>query len=51
MISPKHSHKLALKIIGQYLKATSNRELVINPYPELNSYCYYDVDYSGMYGH
>ena len=34
MFCPKHSHELALKRIGRYLKNTSSRGMVINPMRE-----------------
>jgi hypothetical protein len=35
MFCPKHSHELALKHIGRYLKNTSSHGMVINPTREL----------------
>ena len=49
---PKHSHELALKLIGGYLKQTSERGMIMNlstdicktdPYP--------DAVFAEMYGH
>ena len=51
MFSPKHSHELALKRIGKYLKNTSSRGMVINPTRELTIDAYPDGDFAGMYGH
>jgi hypothetical protein len=51
MFCPKHSHELALKCIGRYLKNTSSRGMVINPMRELTIYTYPDADFAGMYGH
>ena len=52
MFSPKHSHELALKRIGRYLKNTSDRGMVIKPMRELlNVDAYPDADFAGMYGH
>ena len=31
MFSPKHLHEFALKLIGRYLKQTSDHEMVMNP--------------------
>ncbi len=51
MFCPKHSHELALKRIGRYLKGTATRGMVINPTRELNIDAYPDADFAGMYGH
>ncbi len=51
MFCPKHSHELALKRIGRYLKNTSSHGLVINPTRELTIDAYPDSDFAGMYGH
>ena len=51
MFAPKHSHELALKRIGRYLKNTSERGMVIQPTRELNVDAYPDADFAGMYGH
>ena len=51
MFAPKHSHELALKRIGQYLKNTSERGMIIQPTRELNVDAYPDADFMGMYGH
>ena len=52
MFAPKHSHELALKRIGRYLKSTSDRGMVIKPMRELlNVDAYPDADFAGMYGH
>jgi hypothetical protein len=51
MFCPKHSHKLALKRIGRYLKNTSSRGMVINPMRELTIDAYPDADFAGMYGY
>ena len=51
MFCPKHSHELALKRIGRYLKNTSSRGMVINSMRELTIDAYPDADFSGMYGH
>jgi hypothetical protein len=51
MIFPKHSHELALKCIGRYLKNTSSRGMVINPTRELTIDAYPDAYLAGMYGH
>ena len=51
MFAPKHSHELALKRIGRYLKNTSERGMVIQPTRELDVDAYPDADFAGMYGH
>ncbi len=51
MFCPKHSHELALKRIGRYLKNTSSHGMVINPTRELTINAYPDADFAGMYGH
>ena len=51
MFCPKHSHELALKRIGRYLKNTASRGMVINPTRELCIDAYPDADFAGMYGH
>jgi hypothetical protein len=52
MFCPKHSHELALKQIGRYLKKTSDRGMVMNP---STGTCKIDAypaaDFAGMYGH
>ena len=48
---PKRSHELLLKRIGQYLKATGDHGLVLNPPKELKVNCHPDADFAGMYGH
>ncbi len=51
MFCPKHSHELALKRIGRYLKNTSSCGMVINPTRELTIDAHPDADFAGMYGH
>jgi hypothetical protein len=51
MFCPKHSHELALKRIGRYLKGTATRGMVVNPTRELSIDAYPDADFAGMYGH
>jgi hypothetical protein len=52
MLCPKHSHELALKQIGCYLKQTSDRGMVMNPSSDVCKIdTYPDADFAGMYGH
>ncbi len=51
MFCPKHSHEVALKRIGRYLKATRDQGLVLNPSDMLKIDCYPDADFARMYGH
>ena len=51
MFFPKHSHELALKSIGKYIKNTSSLGMVIKPTRELTINAYPDADFAGMYGH
>jgi hypothetical protein len=52
MFCPKHSHELALKRIGRYLKQTSDRGMVMNPSTDICKIdAYPGTDFAGMYGH
>ena len=52
MFCQKHSHELALKCIGRYLKQTPDRAMVMNPSTELCKIdAYPDADFAGMYRH
>jgi hypothetical protein len=52
MFCPKHSHELALKQIGHYLKQTPDRGMVMNPSSDVRKIdAYLDADFAGMYGH
>jgi hypothetical protein len=52
MFCPKHSHELALKRIGRYLKQTPDREMFMNPSSDVCKIdAYPDADFAGMYGH
>jgi hypothetical protein len=52
MFCPKHSHELALKRIGRYLKQTPYRGMVMNPSSDVCKIdAYPDADFAGMYGH
>ncbi len=50
MFCPKHSHELALKRIGCYLKQTPDRGMVMNPSSDVCKIdAYPDADFTGMY--
>ncbi len=52
MFCPKHSHELALKRIGRYVKQTSERGMIMNPSTDICKIdAYPDADFAGMYGH
>ena len=51
MFSPRHSHELALKRIGRYLKATREKGLILNPSQDFKINCYPDADFAGLYGY
>ena len=51
MFNPRHSHEVALKRIGRYLKATREKGLILNPCKELRIDDYPDADFAGLYGH
>ena len=52
MFCPKHSHELALKQIGRYLKQTPDQGMVMNPSSNVCKIdAYPDADFAGMYGH
>ena len=51
MCCPSHSHELALRRIGRYLKATHSRGPILNPSSNLKIDCYLDADFAGIYGH
>ncbi len=54
MFCPKHSHELALKRIGRYLKQTSDRGMVMNASTDIckiDAYPDANFAFAGMYGH
>jgi hypothetical protein len=52
MFCPKHSHELALKQIGHYLKQNPDRGMVMNPSSNVCKIdAYPDADFASMYGH
>jgi hypothetical protein len=50
---PRRSHERALERIGQYLKGTRHKGLILNPKhsTEFTIDCYVDADFAGMWGH
>ena len=50
MFIPKHSHEFTFNTIGQYLKETRDRGLVLNPSTELKTDLYPDTYFSITYG-
>ena len=50
--NPKRSHELALIRIGQYLKGTADKGLILKPMSnnKLKMDCYVDADFMGIYG-
>ena len=51
MFIPKHLHELSLNIIGQNLKAKTDRGLVLSIPTEHNIDFYPDADFSVIYGY
>jgi hypothetical protein len=51
--NPKRSHELALEQIGQYLKGTKDRGLILQPADakEIKIDCYVDADFAGLWGY
>ncbi len=47
--APKQLHENALKQIGQYLKGTIDKGLILNPSNEFKLDCYPDVDFAGLW--
>jgi hypothetical protein len=48
---PKHSHKVALKQIGRYLKGTRTRGLVLNADDGLDIELFVNANFAGMHGY
>ncbi len=49
---PKHSHELALKCIGRYLKQISEHGIIMNPSTDIYKIdAYPEADFTEMYGH
>ena len=51
MFNPHLSHEKALKRIGQYLKATWEKGLILNPCAELKVDAFPDANFAGLYGY
>ncbi|KAL7474036.1 hypothetical protein ACHAW6_000037 [Cyclotella cf. meneghiniana] len=51
MFSPHLSHKKALKRIGQYLKATWEKGLILNPCAEIKVDAFPDTKFAGLSGY
>jgi hypothetical protein len=53
--SPKRSHEKALERVGQYLKGTRTKGLILHPIhsadDEFKIDCYVDADFAGMWGY
>jgi hypothetical protein len=49
--NPRHSHEVALKRIGRYLKGTRTRGLVLNADDGLDIELFVDADFAGMHGY
>jgi hypothetical protein len=51
--APRRSHERALERIGQYLKGTKDRGLILEPTKDNNLKidAYVDADFAGMWGH
>ena len=45
----RRSHEIALERIGQYLKATSDEGLILNPRGDFNMECHVDADFAGLW--
>ena len=48
---PKRLHELALERIGQYLKGTLDKGLVLKPKDSFEVDCYVDADFAGLWPH
>ena len=48
---PKRLHEFALERIGQYLKGTVNRGLILNPKESFEVDCFVDADFAGLWPH
>jgi hypothetical protein len=49
--NPRRCHERALEHIGQYLKGTVDRGLLLQPNNDLTIYCYVDADFAGLWPH
>jgi hypothetical protein len=49
--SPRRSHEIALERIGQYLKKTQDKGLILKPTVQLDLDCYVDSDFAGLWSY
>ena len=49
--SPRRLHELALERIGQYLKGTLDKGLILQPKEAFEVDCYVDSDFAGLWPH
>ena len=49
--NPKRLHEIALDRIGQYLKGTVNKGLILNPKESFEVDCFVDADFAGLWPH
>ena len=47
----RRSHEIALERIGQYLKGTMDKGLILNPSDDFNIDCFVDADFAGLYSY
>lgn len=45
----RRSHEVAIERIGQYLKATMDKGLILNPRNDFDIDCYVDADFAGLW--
>lgn len=54
-LNPQHSHEVALKCIGRYLKGTQDKGMILRPSFDANKHigidCYPDADFAGLWHH
>jgi hypothetical protein len=51
MFNPKHSHEIAIKLIGCYLIGTNDKGMIIKPTSTIDIDAYPDADFAGLYGY
>ena len=49
--NPRRSHEIALERIGQYLRGTMDRGMIIQPTNQLQLDCFVDADFAGLWGY